>query len=510
MKTKKIKNPKSRIINCFCLFIWIFFSGCDDKSRPIDIEEPDIEVTVTGLKVSPSSISLEYGDTPDSQQITVEAIPENATPVSISWSSENEEVVSVSQTGLVTATGAGSTNVIVKADGYSQTIPVTVSCIGLDTNSIAFETKGGTQTVTVTGLATDIVWYVDYVSHSWITAVRVNSTTLRVTAAPNSSETDLAGEVIVKTTSGISSFTLSVTQAPNLSHYLGAVTEMGRRFVTGSSGMVVSVTSDVQYAINDEVSALEIAFTSTATGSLQPFSVFLLDVKLENGTTLRATAADDEDASINSTSTKVQIVRGQLAAMQNKRSAELEVLAGVNGDFFAMGGTNYPTGVMYRGGVCLKNTFQQGYSNVFALLKDGTARIITQAQYAAFDKSEILEAISGSEIFLSNGVNQFNDAELQPRTVAGISKERNRVFLMVVDGRQNGYSVGGLHSMMSKMLLAMGAHEAFKFDGGGSSTFVIKTSSEMPATQNSFETRNRPSDVSERAVANGIAIVKIK
>jgi hypothetical protein len=66
------------------------------------------------------------GGTPASQQITAKVIPDNATNVEISWSSGDNTVVNVSQTGLVTATGVGSTNITVRVNTYSQEIPVSV------------------------------------------------------------------------------------------------------------------------------------------------------------------------------------------------------------------------------------------------------------------------------------------------------------------------------------------------------------------------------------------------
>ena len=300
--------------------------------------------------------------------------------------------------------------------------------------------------------------------------------------------------------------------------FLGATTEMGRRFVLYSDGLVSNVTSDKQYAINEEVSVLEIAYTGDATGSMSPYAVFFFDVKLENGTTLRATAADDEDSSIKPTTveqTKAQIIRGQLAAMQNNRSSTLDVLAGVNADFFGLSaGNNMVRSIMYRGGVCLKSTFDGGatFGVVFALMTNGTARIMNRLQYEQVEKSEIYEAVCGSIILLSNGtIITSNDHELHPRTAAGISSFGNRVFLLVVDGRREGHSVGASYLMLSKMLLAMGAHDAVNLDGGGSSTFAVRTSDAIPATAASFQTLNRPTDnAGDRAVANGVAIVKMK
>ncbi len=94
--------------------LYFFLGGCKDK-------KPGIEVTT--FEVSPASITLIY---PASQQVTVKVTPENAT-YDLSWSSDNDEVATVSPTGLVTATGEGSTQILVKVtEQMKKYIPVTV------------------------------------------------------------------------------------------------------------------------------------------------------------------------------------------------------------------------------------------------------------------------------------------------------------------------------------------------------------------------------------------------
>ena len=376
--------------------------------------------------------------------------------------------------------------------------------------SMTFPTGGGTQTASV-NTASD--WYIEHVSDRWINATKTGNSTLSVTVDGNYSDAALTGEITLKVADY--SFTISIfaTQVSDPALFLNAATEMGRRFVYNSKGLVSNIISDKQYALNDQVSVLEIAYMGSVTGADSPYRVFLFDVRLENGTTLRMTTANDEDSSIKTASevTVIQIMRGQLAAMQNKRNATTDVLAGVNGDFASTNGTYLPHGVLYRRGVAVKPAFSVGAttSTVFAVMKDGTACVMNQTQFAQINRNDILEAIGGQQPLLSNGYTMSNDAVMNPRTAVGVSREKNRVFLLVVDGRRDDYSIGASYPMLARMLLAMGAYDAINLDGGGSSTFVIKTSTVMPATQNSFTTLNRPTDnAGDRAVANGIAIVK--
>ncbi len=100
------------IILIACTFVFI---GCENK--------PNIEIVV--LEVSPSSITFIFESVTVTQQITTKVRPENAT-VKLIWSSANDNIATVSQTGLVTATGLGSTNIYIKAGNLSKTIPVAV------------------------------------------------------------------------------------------------------------------------------------------------------------------------------------------------------------------------------------------------------------------------------------------------------------------------------------------------------------------------------------------------
>lgn len=81
---------------------------------------------VTGISVSPTTVSLEQGAT---KQLTVTVTPENAGNKAVTWSSSNSNIASVSSSGLVTAKAAGSATITVKAtdeSNKSATCTVTV------------------------------------------------------------------------------------------------------------------------------------------------------------------------------------------------------------------------------------------------------------------------------------------------------------------------------------------------------------------------------------------------
>ncbi len=95
----------------------------------------------------------------------------------------------------------------------------------------------------------------------------------------------------------------------------------------------------------------------------------------------------------------------------------------------------------------------------------------------------------------------------QPRTAIGISADRKRAWIVVVDGRQKGYSDGATLEALSTLFLELGASDAINLDGGGSSTMVVAGEDGTP------QVINRPIHTGvpgrERPVANHLAVVPI-
>ena len=83
-------------------------------------------VSVTGVSISNSSASLTVGGT---KQLSATVSPSNATNKSVTWTSSNTSVASVSSSGLVTAKAPGNATITVKTSdgGYTSSCSVTVS-----------------------------------------------------------------------------------------------------------------------------------------------------------------------------------------------------------------------------------------------------------------------------------------------------------------------------------------------------------------------------------------------
>ena len=108
--------------------------------------------------------------------------------------------------------------------------------------------------------------------------------------------------------------------------------------------------------------------------------------------------------------------------------------------------------------------------------------------------ADLLELVGGDRVILNNGNVVDNDwPQLHPRTAAGISKDKTKAFLAVVDGRDSQVSIGVSTKQLADIMKLAGASKAINLDGGGSSTLVVRD-----------EIVNSPSGGYERSVANGL------
>ncbi|MGI5523563.1 phosphodiester glycosidase family protein [Micromonospora sp. CA-259024] len=117
------------------------------------------------------------------------------------------------------------------------------------------------------------------------------------------------------------------------------------------------------------------------------------------------------------------------------------------------------------------------------------------------DGSTLHAAVGGGNVLVRDGIVQnIADPALAPRTAVGFSADGRKMIMLTVDGRQAD-SRGVTQTEMGRMMAELGAHHALNLDGGGSSTLLARE----PGAQ-AVQVENSPSDGSERAVPNGLAI----
>ncbi|WP_411719763.1 phosphodiester glycosidase family protein [Mycetocola sp.] len=108
-------------------------------------------------------------------------------------------------------------------------------------------------------------------------------------------------------------------------------------------------------------------------------------------------------------------------------------------------------------------------------------------------------AVSGSQRLLVDGAQTKDDQVEAARTAVGVSKDGTVVYVASIEGRA-GDARGMTVQELGRLLLDLGAHNAVNLDGGGSTTLVARA----PGTD-APTLVNRPSDGTERVVANSLA-----
>ncbi len=127
----------------------------DTKEFTITIEKaPDI--SVTGVTLDPDTLTLTEGET---AALTATITPENATNKNVTWSSNNEAVATVDQTGNVTAEGAGTATITVTTEDGKKTATckVTVTAASVPVASVTLNKDALTLKETETAALTAMV-----------------------------------------------------------------------------------------------------------------------------------------------------------------------------------------------------------------------------------------------------------------------------------------------------------------------------------------------------------------
>lgn len=115
--------------------------------------------------------------------------------------------------------------------------------------------------------------------------------------------------------------------------------------------------------------------------------------------------------------------------------------------------------------------------------------------------SNVKFAVGGIELLLQNGeVYSTSDKTKQPRTAIGMRADGS-VVMATFDGRQD-MAAGMSYESAAKAMLALGCTDALNLDGGGSTTFVLRTPGAMKTG-----VVNKVSGGSPRQVANALVLM---
>jgi hypothetical protein len=207
---------------------------------------------------------------------------------------------------------------------------------------------------------------------------------------------------------------------------------------------------------------------------------------------------------------RAQEGEGRVSVSEMASRSEPGVIAAINGDFFTP--EDLPLGVEVSDGELRGRTSRP----VFAW-KPGALPWLGRVEWeedqlwlgewgvVPGEPERGLQVVAGFPPLLEAGrtVGDLQQGERpdfasqrHPRTALGLDLTRQRLWLVVVDGRREGVSEGMSLPELAGLFRALGAGEAINLDGGGSSVMVIRR-----------EPVSRPSDpAGQRSVVNALVV----
>lgn len=150
----------------------------------------------------------------------------------------------------------------------------------------------------------------------------------------------------------------------------------------------------------------------------------------------------------------------------------------VNGGFSAwVSGSNYAVEGLAASQGGVYSEFQEFRTFALNISQDNVATIVRSVTGSGTDRSPavpLYNTLPGEARLLRNGmIVQYENESLHPRTAVGLSADQRRLFIITVDGRNPGHSLGVTRPELADFLRMFGAHDAINLDGGGSSTLVF-------------------------------------
>lgn len=162
-------------------------------------------------------------------------------------------------------------------------------------------------------------------------------------------------------------------------------------------------------------------------------------------------------------------------------AAEYETLVAINGSFFQPFNVNHPFDFYPQSadGVNV-NGFSMSNGQVYAEGDTRRGVLCYQPEAGAtivigICPTDSTQGLAGGLIFLEAGqptIRSNPTSERHPRTAVALDATGQIVWLIVVDGRQPGYSEGVTMAELAEIAQNLGATTALNLDGGGSSTLV--------------------------------------
>ena len=285
---------------------WMGVINARDAEMVWTIKVTAATVKVTGINLNKSQMELPING---SEQLTATVSPSNATNKSVSWSSSNTGVASVSSTGLVNGISAGTTTITCKAtdgSGVSATCKVTVL---KEPTSISLPSEmsiGVGETVTIPytlqpeNSSSSITWKssntsIATVSSSGeVTGVKEGTTTVTATTSNGKSascKVTVDNNLVRPTKITLYGCSVEVGFSTKMSCYLtpdSAITALSWK---SSDTSIATVSSD---GIVKGIKQGSARITATTSNGLSAWATIYVG-GFKEGTTFNGTSSDDYD-----------------------------------------------------------------------------------------------------------------------------------------------------------------------------------------------------------------------
>ena len=234
-------------------------------------------------------------------------------------------------------------------------------------------------------------------------------------------------------------------------------------------------------------SATSISIETVSTGSgSDTLTYYVADIVLSDATALRSAFADNRYGT-------------NITARPSEIAQSVDAVLAVNGDYYGF----REDGILIRNGVVYRD---DGVRDGIAFYSDGSAQVYDET---STDAQTLLDAgvwstcsfgpslvdggavISGiDQVEVDTNVGNHSIQGLQPRTAIGWVDDKHYT-VVVVDGRDEGYSRGATLPELAEIMAGLGCQCAYNLDGGGSSAMYFNG-----------EIINQPSNGGERATSD--------
>ncbi len=221
------------------------------------------------------------------------------------------------------------------------------------------------------------------------------------------------------------------------------------------------VTTATSYTSDD--TSISITTYTQGTGD-DTITYYVADLTLSDATSLRGAFANNQFGE------NITALVGETATANN-------AILAVNGDYYGF----RDSGIVIRNGVVFRDS---GAREGLAMYRDGTVKVYDETQTTAAQLvadgvwntlsfgPAIVEsgaAVSGiDQVEVDTNVGNHSIQGEQPRTAIGVTAD-GHILLVVVDGRDPGYSRGATLPELADIMISLGATTAYNLDGGGSS-----------------------------------------